>query len=45
VISDRTVDNHVANILGKLAFSTRSQVAVWAAEHQLLADTSAATGT
>jgi DNA-binding NarL/FixJ family response regulator len=45
VISDRTVDNHVGNILGKLAFSTRSQVAVWAAEHRLLADTSTATGT
>jgi non-specific serine/threonine protein kinase len=45
VISDRTVDNHVANILGKLAFSTRSQVAVWSVEHRLSADTSMATST
>jgi DNA-binding NarL/FixJ family response regulator len=38
VISERTADNHVANILAKLGFSTRAQVAVWAAEQQLVAD-------
>ncbi|MHB1415890.1 MAG: ATP-binding protein [Chloroflexota bacterium] len=31
VISKRTVDTHVRHILGKLDFTTRSQVAVWAA--------------
>lgn len=35
VISERTADTHVANILSKLRFATRSQVAVWAAaRHQ-----------
>ena len=29
VISERTVDGHVANILRKLGFRTRSQVAAW----------------
>jgi non-specific serine/threonine protein kinase len=29
VISERTVDNHVANILEKLGFSARAQVAAW----------------
>jgi len=29
VISERTVDNHVANILEKLGFSARSQIAAW----------------
>jgi non-specific serine/threonine protein kinase len=37
IISERTADNHVANILGKLGFSARAQVAVWAAEQGLLA--------
>ncbi len=31
VISDRTVDNHVAHILTKLGFTSRSQVAAWCA--------------
>lgn len=31
VISERTVDGHVANILGKLGFHNRSQVAAWIA--------------
>jgi DNA-binding NarL/FixJ family response regulator len=31
VISERTADTHVQNVLGKLGFSTRSQVAAWAA--------------
>ncbi|MFI9733877.1 ATP-binding protein [Nocardia sp. NPDC052278] len=33
VISPRTVEGHVVNILGKLGFSSRVQVAVWIAEH------------
>jgi predicted ATPase/DNA-binding CsgD family transcriptional regulator len=45
VISERTADNHVANILGRLGFSSRAQVAVWAAERGLLADAPSAHGT
>lgn len=37
VISERTVDTHVANILGKLGFATRAQVAAWAVEQRLTA--------
>jgi DNA-binding NarL/FixJ family response regulator len=33
VISPRTVDGHVENILGKLGFSSRAQIAAWEA-HQ-----------
>jgi non-specific serine/threonine protein kinase len=33
VISERTAEVHVANILGKLGFSTRARVAAWAVEH------------
>jgi DNA-binding CsgD family transcriptional regulator len=32
VISERTVEHHVANILGKLGFTARTQIAVWAVE-------------
>lgn len=32
VISPRTVDGHVENILGKLGFSSRAQIAAWAAQ-------------
>jgi DNA-binding NarL/FixJ family response regulator len=35
VVSERTVEYHVGNILGKLGLSSRSQVAVWAVEHGL----------
>ncbi len=35
VVSERTVEWHVANILGKLGVQTRAQVAVWALEHEL----------
>jgi non-specific serine/threonine protein kinase len=31
VITRHTADSHVANILGKLGFATRAQVAAWAA--------------
>jgi DNA-binding NarL/FixJ family response regulator len=35
VISERTVENHVSNILSRLGMETRAQVAVWAVEHQI----------
>jgi DNA-binding CsgD family transcriptional regulator len=34
-ISERTAESHVAAILKKLGFSSRSQIAVWAAERKL----------
>jgi DNA-binding CsgD family transcriptional regulator/tetratricopeptide (TPR) repeat protein len=36
VIAERTADRHVSNILGKLGLKTRSQIAVWVAEHDRL---------
>jgi DNA-binding NarL/FixJ family response regulator len=36
VLSERTVENHVANILNKLGFDSRSQAAVWAVEKGLM---------
>jgi pimeloyl-ACP methyl ester carboxylesterase/class 3 adenylate cyclase/DNA-binding CsgD family transcriptional regulator len=36
VISPATAERHVANILGKLGFHTRAQVAAWAVEQGLL---------
>lgn len=38
IVGERTVETHVTNILGKLTFTSRAQIAVWAAEHRLLAD-------
>jgi non-specific serine/threonine protein kinase len=38
VIATRTADAHVHNILGKLGFTTRAQVAAWAAAQGLLGD-------
>jgi DNA-binding CsgD family transcriptional regulator len=35
VLSERTVENHVGNILTKLGFDSRAQVAVWAIEKGL----------
>lgn len=35
-VSERTIEKHVENLLGKLGFSSRSQIAVWAAEHRLM---------
>jgi DNA-binding NarL/FixJ family response regulator len=37
VVSERTVEYHVGNFLGKLGLSSRGQVAVWALEHGLAA--------
>jgi non-specific serine/threonine protein kinase len=38
VISERTADAHVQNILNKLGFSSRAQIAAWAAERGLRTD-------
>jgi DNA-binding CsgD family transcriptional regulator len=35
VLSERTVAAHVASILNKLTFTSRTQIAVWAVEHGL----------
>jgi len=35
-LSERTVENHVGNILTKLSFDSRAQVAVWAVEKGLV---------
>ncbi|NUT43195.1 MAG: tetratricopeptide repeat protein [Thermoactinospora sp.] len=35
VISPATVARHIANIMDKLGFTSRAQIAVWAAEHDL----------
>ena len=37
VISERTADAHVANILSKLGFRSRAQIATWAVEQGLVA--------
>jgi hypothetical protein len=37
LIAERTVHAHVGNILGKLNFPSRAQVAAWAVERGLLA--------
>lgn len=37
VISERTADAHVQNILNKLGISSRAQIAAWAVERGLLA--------
>jgi predicted ATPase/DNA-binding CsgD family transcriptional regulator len=38
VLSERTIEDHVGNILGKLGFSSRAQVAAWAVEQRLLSE-------
>jgi len=38
VISERTADAHLQNILNKLRFSSRAQIAAWAAERGLRTD-------
>jgi non-specific serine/threonine protein kinase len=44
VITERTAEKHVANILAKLAFASRAQVAAWAVQRGLYAATSGITG-
>ena len=36
VISVATVERHVANMLGKLGYRSRTQIAAWAVDHALL---------
>jgi non-specific serine/threonine protein kinase len=36
VISERTADVHVSNILNKLTLSSRAQLAAWVVRHGLL---------
>ncbi|MEO7002257.1 MAG: AAA family ATPase [Ktedonobacterales bacterium] len=36
VVSERTAEAHVSNILGKLGFTTRAQIAAWAVEKGLV---------
>ncbi len=36
VISRRTADRHVSNILNKLGFATRSQISAWTSERRIL---------
>jgi non-specific serine/threonine protein kinase len=38
VISERTADAHVQNILNKLGFSSRAQIAAWATKRGLGAE-------
>jgi len=38
VVSERTADVHVSNILGKLQLTSRAQIAAWVVGRQLLAD-------
>ncbi len=35
VVSERTIESHVSNILGKLGFTTRTQIAAWVVEQGL----------
>ena len=35
VLSKRTVEKHVANILSKLGFTSRTQIVRWALDHGL----------
>jgi non-specific serine/threonine protein kinase len=35
VLSERTIENHISNILIKLGFTSRAQIAVWAVEKGL----------
>jgi len=37
IIADRTAETHVQHILNKLGYSSRAQIAAWAAQHGLVA--------
>lgn len=36
VVGERTVETHVSNILNKLGFNSRTQIAAWAVEKGLV---------
>jgi non-specific serine/threonine protein kinase len=36
MIAERTADTHLTNILNKLGFATRAQIAAWAAQEGLM---------
>jgi DNA-binding NarL/FixJ family response regulator len=38
VVSVRTAEAHITNVLSKLGLHSRAQLAVWAVEHRLVAD-------
>ncbi|MCW1968151.1 MAG: LuxR C-terminal-related transcriptional regulator [Anaerolineae bacterium] len=35
VVSERTVEKHIENAMGKLGFTSRTQLAVWATQRKL----------
>ena len=35
VVGERTVETHISNILAKLGFTSRRQIAIWAVEKDL----------
>jgi non-specific serine/threonine protein kinase len=37
VVSERTIEKHIENILSKLGFTSRAQIAAWAVEKGLAA--------
>ncbi|HLY29560.1 MAG TPA: LuxR C-terminal-related transcriptional regulator, partial [Ktedonobacterales bacterium] len=39
VVSERTIESHVSNILSKLGFATRTQIAAWAVAQGLIENT------
>jgi DNA-binding NarL/FixJ family response regulator len=41
VITERTVATHIEHILNKLGFTSRTQIGVWAAEHGMIASSTA----
>ena len=41
VITERTVAAHIEHILNKLGFVSRTQIGVWAAEHGMVASSTA----
>jgi DNA-binding CsgD family transcriptional regulator len=38
VLSERTIEDHVGNILGKLGFTSRTQIATWAVQQRLVSE-------
>jgi DNA-binding NarL/FixJ family response regulator len=44
VLSERTVESHVSNVLSRLGFSSRAQIAAWAVEQGLVEGAASARG-